>query len=225
MSLLVRRRIPIALVFITALLIMMDYFITLPPLDANGKSWTSPAVKDLQNWGIILTAFALGFGAVNLFILHSRHISRRTPKQWPFSVWLLLMIILFTGIGVYFGATSPEYSWLYNSSYFALSATVYSSLGFYMTSGIYRALRARNIDAAILLITGGVALLKNAPAVAVSAPIVVSVNAWLNAVPTTSAMRGIMISASLGAIALGIRTMTGKETGFLGRLTEVEKGG
>lgn len=225
MSLLVRRRIPIALVFITALLIMMDYFITLPPLDANGKSWTSPTVKDLQNWGIILTAFALGFGAVNLFILHSRHISRRTPKQWPFSVWLLLMIILFTGIGVYFGATSPEYSWLYNSSYFALSATVYSSLGFYMTSGIYRALRARNIDAAILLITGGVALLKNAPAIAVSAPIVVSVDAWLNAVPTTSAMRGIMISASLGAIALGIRTMTGKETGFLGRLTEVEKGG
>lgn len=225
MSLLIRRQIPIALVFILALLVMMDYFLKLPPLDAGGVSWTSPVVKDLQNWGVILTAFALGFGAVNLFILHSRHISRRTAKQWPFSIWLLLMIILFTVVGVSYGATSPQYSWLYNSSYFALSATVYSSLGFYMTSGIYRALRARNVDAVILLVTGGIALLKNAPAVAVNAPIIVSIDSWLNAIPTTSAMRGIMISAALGAIALGIRTMTGKETGFLGRLTEAEKGG
>jgi len=135
------------------------------------------------------------------------------------------MIIIFTVVGISYGATSPEYSWLYNSSYFALSATVYSSLGFYMTSGIYRALRARNVDAVILLVTGGIALLRNAPAVAVNAPIVVSMDSWLNAIPTTSAMRGIMISAALGAIALGIRTMTGKETGFLGRLTEAEKEG
>jgi len=33
-----------------------------------------------------------------------------------------------------------------------------------------------------------------------------------------------MIGASLGAIALGVRTMIGRETGFLGRLTEAERG-
>jgi hypothetical protein len=226
MSLMIRRQIPILIVFVVALVVMLDYFMALPPLDpVSSKSWTDAAVKALQNWGIILTAFALGFGAVNLFILHSRHISRRTAGQWPFSLWMLAMIVLFTVIGVAFGATSDQYSWLYNSSYFALSATVYSSLGFYMTSGVYRALRARNVESAILLIVGLIVLARNAPALTVAFPILGTAGSWISAIPTTSAQRGIMIGASLGAIALGVRTMIGRETGFLGRLTEAEKVG
>lgn len=217
MSLFVRRQLPIVLVFVTALLVMTDYFLKIPG--------TGPAVRDLQNWGIILTAFSLGFGAVNLFYLHTRHISRRTAGQWPFSIWLLLMIAVFTIIGVTTGPTGPQYSWLYNASYFALSATVYSSLGFYMTTGCYRALRARNAEATLLLAVGAIALLRNAPAVAVGVPIIIPMEAWLSAIPTTSAQRGIMIGASLGAIALGVRTMIGRETGFLGRLTEAERRG
>jgi len=217
MSLFVRRQLPIVLVFVAAVLVMADYFLKIPG--------TGPVVKDLQNWGIILTAFSLGFGAVNLFYLHTRHISRRTPGQWPFSTWLLLMIVVFTIVGVTMGPTGPQYSWLYNSSYFALSATVYSSLGFYMTTGCYRALRARNAEAALLLVVGAIALLRNAPAVAVGVPIIIPMEAWLSAIPTTSAQRGIMIGASLGAIALGVRTMIGRETGFLGRLTEAERRG
>jgi len=217
MSLLVRRQIPILIVFVSALLVMVDYFLKIPG--------TGPVVKDLQNWGIILTAFALGFGAVNLFYLHTRHISRRTAGQWPFSIWLLLMIVVFAVIGVATGPTGPQYSWLYNASYFALNATVYSSLGFYMTTGCYRALRARNAEAALLLVVGAIALLRNAPAVAVGLPVIIPAEAWLSAIPTTSAQRGIMIGASLGAIALGVRTMIGRETGFLGRLTEAERRG
>lgn len=217
MSLFVRRQIPIVIVFVTALLVMVDYFLKIPG--------TGPIVKDLQNWGIILSAFALGFGAVNLFYLHTRHISRRTAGQWPFSIWLLLMIVVFTVIGVAMGPTGPQYSWLYNASFFALSATVYSSLGFYMTTGCYRALRARNAEAALLLVVGAISLLRNAPAIAVGVPIIIPMEAWLSAIPTTSAQRGIMIGASLGAIALGVRTMIGRETGFLGRLTEAEKRG
>lgn len=217
MSVIIRRQIPIILVFITSVIVMADYFLKIPE--------TGPIVKDLQNWGIILTAFTLGFGAVNLFYLHTRHISRRTPGQWPFSIWLLLIIVVFAVAGVTMGPTSGGYSWLYNSSYFALSATVYSSLGFYMTTGCYRALRARNVEAALLLVVGAISLLRNAPAIAVGVPVIIPMEAWLSAVPTTSAQRGIMIGASLGAIALGLRTMIGRETGFLGRLTEAEKRG
>ncbi|MCJ7731290.1 hypothetical protein MUP51_03150, partial [Candidatus Bathyarchaeota archaeon] len=65
-----------------------------------GASWTSPAVSTLQNWGIILTAFALGFGAVNLFFYHSKHISRRTKGQWMYSIWLLIVIVFFTVVGI-----------------------------------------------------------------------------------------------------------------------------
>ncbi len=179
----------------------------------------------LQNWGIILTAFTLGFGAVNMFMFHGKQVSRRTKDQWPYSLWLLITLVIFTLVGVIRGATSTEYSWIYNASYFALSATVYSSLGFYMTSGIYRALRAKNAESVILLIVGLIILARNAPALAAQFPILVTMDSWLSSVPTTSAQRGIMIGAALGAIALGLRTMIGRETGFLGQTTEGEKGG
>ena len=220
-----KKTIPIVIVLLTALAVMLDYFLVLPPLTEAGKSWTSSTVANLQNWGIILTAFSLGFGAVNLFLFHGKHISRRTPDQWQFSLWLLIVIVIFTVIGVGFGATSDQYNWLYNASYFALSATVYSSLGFYMTSGVYRALRLRNIESGIFLVVGLIVLAKNAPALTVYFPSLATAVAFISGILTTAAQRGIMIGGSLGAISLGIRTMTGRETGFLGKLTEEEKGG
>jgi hypothetical protein len=225
MSTTLKKTIPVAIVAIVALIVMMDYFIVAPPVNTAGKSWTDTTVKDLQNWGVILTAFALGFGAVNLFYFHSKHISRRTPDQWQFSLWLLIVIVIFTVTGVAMGPSSDQYNWLYNASYFALSATVYSSLGFYMTSGLYRALRFKNIESGIFLVVGLVVLAKNAPAMAVYFPVLGTWVSFISDVLTTSAQRGIMIGGALGAISLGIRTMTGRETGFLGKLTEEERGG
>lgn len=210
---------------ITALAVMLDYFLVIPPLTEAGKSWTSATVANIQNWGIILTAFSLGFGAVNLFLFHGKHISRRTPGQWQYSLWMLIVIVIFTVIGVGFGATSDQYNWLYNASYFALSATVYSSLGFYMTSGVYRALRLRNLESGIFLVVGLIVLAKNAPALTVYFPQLTTAVSFISGILTTAAQRGIMIGGSLGAMSLGIRTMTGRETGFLGKLTEEEKGG
>ena len=226
MSVTVKKTIPVLLVFLTAVLVMSDYFVVLPPIDpVSSKSWTSQAVTDVQNWGIILTAFALGFGAINLFFYHSKHISRKTPNQWQYSLWLLIVLVIFTGLGVATGPTSDQYNWLYNASYYALSATMYSSLGFYMTSGLYRALRIKNVESGIFMVVGLIVLARNAPALSVYFPILGTWGKFISDVLTTSAQRGIMIGGALGAISLGIRTMTGRETGFLGKLTEEEKGG
>jgi len=225
MSVTVRRTLPIVIVFVVAVVVMSDYLVVLPPVNDAGASWTSSTVTTLQNWGIILTAFSLGFGAVNLFFFHSKHISRRTKDQWYFSLWLLIVVVIFTVIGVFMGPNSDQYSWLYNASYFALSATVYSSLGFYMTSGVYRALRVKNIESGIFFVVGLIVLAKNAPALTVYFPMLTDIVAFVTGILTTAAQRGIMIGGALGAISLGIRTMTGRETGFLGKLTEEEKGG
>jgi len=220
-----KKTVPIVIVFVVALIPMMDYFLLTPPLDEAGKSWTNSAVTDLQNWGVILTAFTLGFGAVNLFYFHSKHISRRTPDQWYYSLWLLIVIVIFTVTGVSMGPSSDQYNWIYNASYFALSATVYSSLGFYMTSGLYRALRFKNIESGIFVVVGVIVLAKNAPALTVYYPVLGTWVSFISDVLTTSAQRGIMIGGALGAISLGIRTMTGREIGFLGKMTEEERGG
>lgn len=217
MSIIYKKSVPIALVFIVSLIFLLSYFVFADELKSTETM--------LLNWGIILTAFTLGFGAVNMFMFHGKQVSRRAKGQWPYSLWLLITLVIFTVVGVAMGASSSQYSWLYNSSYFALSATVYSSLGFYMTSGIYRALRAKNAESVLLLIVGVLELARNAPALAAGIPILIPIDSWLSSIPTTSAQRGIMIGAALGAIALGLRTMIGRETGFLGQTTEGEKGG
>ena len=84
--------------------------LTVDSVTEAGVSWTSNTVKMLQNWGIVLTAFTLGFGALNLFIFHSKHISRRTEGQWLYSIWLLLIIVLFTVVGVALGPSSDQYN-------------------------------------------------------------------------------------------------------------------
>jgi len=68
-------------------------------------------------------------------------------------------------------------------------------------------------------------LIKNAPALAVYFPVLGAWGSFIENVLTTSAQRGIMIGGALGALSLGLRTMIGIETGFLGKLTEEEKGG
>jgi len=217
MSIIYKKSVPIALVFIVSLIFLLSYFVFAAELKSTETM--------LLNWGIILTAFTLAFGAINMFMFHGRQVSRRAKGQWPYSLWLLITLVIFTVVGVAMGASSSQYSWLYNSSYFALSATVYSSLGFYMVSGIYRALRAKNAESVLLLIVGVIELARNAPALAAGIPILIPMDSWLSSIPTTSAQRGIMIGAALGAIALGLRTMIGRETGFLGQTTEGEKGG
>jgi len=217
MSIIYKKSVPIALVFIVSLIFLLSYFVFAAELKSTETM--------LLNWGIILTAFTLAFGAINMFMFHGRQVSRRTKGQWPYSLWLLITLVIFTVVGVAMGASSSQYSWLYNSSYFALSATVYSSLGFYMVSGIYRALRAKNAESVLLLIVGVIELARNAPALAAGIPILIPMDSWLSSIPTTSAQRGIMIGAALGAIALGLRTMIGRETGFHGQTTEGEKGG
>jgi hypothetical protein len=94
-----------------------------------------------------------------------------------------------------------------------------------MTSGLYRALRIKNVVSGIFLVVGLVVLARNAPALTVYFPFLGVWGSFISDVLTTSAQRGIMIGGALGAISLGIRTMTGRETGFLGRLTEEERGG
>jgi hypothetical protein len=77
------------------------------------------------------------------------------------------VIMLFTGLAGYLGtgvATSNSiYNWLFNNVYTPLGSTTYAITGFYIFSAAYRAFRARNVDAALMLIAGCFVILSNAP--------------------------------------------------------------
>jgi hypothetical protein len=209
MSQVLRKNVPLAITFIIGMVLFVEWFLAVPGIGVAGTA--------LRDFGVTVSAFALGLGAINLFVLHGNHIKARTPNQWIYSLALLATLVLFIVVGVQQGAQGPNYKWIYNYIIVPLSATMYGAIGFYIASASYRALRARSKEATVLLVTGVILLIRNAPigpALWDGFPIIGS---WIMDVVTTAAFRGIMMGTSLGILALGIRTLIGMERGYLGR--------
>lgn len=206
-----KRDIPLAITFLVGIIAVMDYYTTAPLI--------VDTFTVIKNWGIVLTAFALGLGAVNLFRVHGKRITERKTKDWPFSALLLFMLILFAAVGLVTGKfeTSSQYQWIYNSFFMPIGATMYSSLAFYMAYGAYKVLRARNLDAFLLFITAIFVILGNTPIFPATVPGFFYIREWIFKTIVGGAYRGIRIGVGIGAVVLGIRTLIGLETGYLGR--------
>jgi len=206
-----KRDIPLAITFIVGVIAVMDYYTTLV------------SVKDvftvIKNWGVVLNAFALGLGAVNLFRVHGRRISQRRTSDWVFSGWLLLMLIVFAAVGLGTGQfdASTQYRWIYDAIYLPITSTMYSSLCFYMSYGAYKILRARNLDSFLLFITAVFVILGNTPLFPAYVPGFFHFREWIFTAIVGGGYRGIRIGVGMGAVILGIRTLIGLETGYLGR--------
>lgn len=206
-----RRDIPLVITFLVGVIAIGDYYTTFT------------AVKDtftvIKNWGVVLNAFALGLGAVNLFRVHGRRISERKRDDWYFSAWLLFTLILFVVVGLGTGQfeAGAQYQWIYNALFLPIGATMYSSLAFYMAFGSYRVLRARNLDAFLLFVTAIFVILGNTPIFPATFPVFFHIREWIFTAIVGGAYRGIRIGVGIGAVVLGIRTLIGMETGYLGR--------
>lgn len=206
-----RRDLPLAITFLVGIIAVLDYYTT---LEAVTSTFTV-----IKNWGVVLQAFALGLGAVNLFRVHGKRLSERTREDWMFSGWLLLMMVLFVVVGLGTGKydAGTSYAWIYNALYLPLGATVYSSLAFYMAYGSYKVLRARNFEAALLFITAVLVIIGNTPFFPANVPALFHMREWIFGPIVSGAYRGIRIGVGIGAVVLGIRTLVGLETGYLGR--------
>ena len=206
-----RIELPIALTIIFCLFQMIPYFVVVPALDK--------AAKTFVDWDSVMETFNTLIGFITLFMLHSRNISKRR-EGWHWSAWILVTMVLYSIIGIPmksigFGVGGAIFEEIRMYVLTPLSAAMYASLGFWIASAAYRAFRARTGEAAVLLISGTIVMLANAP---VGSSIWVGfgpLKDWIFDVPNMATMRGITIGAALGALALGARTLMGKERGYL----------
>lgn len=205
------------LVFITtgivALVMMLDYFFgkNIPGISGAGNLSST-----LQTWALVIQLMAIGLGAINLIQVHYRQISRKTPMMVYSAVFMVFFAFLLL-LGLYKLATGVElypYTWIFSNVYTSLGATLYAITGFYIFSAAYRAFRARNIDAAILLIGGIFVLLANAPIGEVIWGGFPLIGNWFNNVGQVPGMRTFTVVGALGLLAYGFRALIGKERGF-----------
>ena len=206
-----KKEIPMAIGFVTGVLILFEYFLK--------GLWPAVAktATDAQNWGSIVSAFAMGLAAANLIIVHARKIRQRHPDAWmSFALYGGILVMIFTGFAGKGTATASVYSFFFDGLYLPLGTAMFSIMVFFIASAARRAFRARNLDSVFLLVAGLIVLMGNAPIGKLISPWFPSAANWFMGYPNVAGNRAIMIGAALGMVLTGFRVIVGIDRSYFG---------
>jgi hypothetical protein len=203
-----RREGPLILTSLVAAIAIGEYYLQLPTVLTTASF--------MNRVGVILAAFFIGFGLVNLVTSHTRAITTRRPK-WIFSIWLLLVTAITIVTGIIPPVTQhPTYQWIYTYIFSTLEPAVFSLIAFFIAAVAFRAFRIRNWESSIMMFFAVVMMLRNAPVGPALFPPVGTLGDWVLQVPAMANNRAVSLASSLGIIALGVRTLLGLERGYMG---------
>jgi hypothetical protein len=212
-----RREVPLMITAIVGLTLIIVYFVPHPPFSD---------IRDLfADWFGVIAAFAIYLGILSLLKTNVEKIYRK-GKGWPFSWVTILGFALFVAVGLMegsdFGEFGTSYYYIYDRIYYPLMATMFSILAFFIGSASYRAFRARNREATLLLLAAFFVMLGRVP-------IGYYLTSWLpegwrmgdvaNAImtyPQMAGQRAVMIGIALGIVSTSLRVILGIERTFLG---------
>jgi hypothetical protein len=204
----VRRSLPLTITSFVGFWIVFDYFVKIDFV----RTWT----VNFTNWVIIVAAFALGLGAVNLLRIHGKRVTERRPG-WMESSVLLVALVYMTVTGIFLGTSSEAFLFAFTNLQQPLSAAMFSLLVFFIASASFRAFRARSIEAAVLLISGVILMLGRAPIGEVIWTKFPDIADWIMQVPNLAGNRGIMIGAAIGIVSVAMRVLLGIDRGYMGQ--------
>jgi hypothetical protein len=93
---------------------------------------------------------------------------------------------------------------------------MFALLAFFIASAAFRAFRARNAEAALLLGAAILIMLGRVPIGRAMSDVLPQISDWILSVPNNAGRRAIMMGAALGAIATSLRVILGLERSHLG---------
>jgi len=168
------------------------------------------AAAELKNWGIILSAFALGVAALGLLTLHTRRLLEM-KRESIYSAALVGGLIWFAGVGLTMGTSSKAYSYFYTNLLQPTGNAVFSMLMFYIVTAAYRSFRVNRWQSLVVLVAAAFIMLGSVPIGEVISKDIARVSGWILRVPNTAGQRGIIIGSAIGGIAAALRAALGLE--------------
>ena len=161
-----KRTIPLMIAAVVGFVLIFSSFIPI------AQGWG----EDAMAWFNILAAMAFILGGGNLLKMHLKKVSD-SASGWGYSLVLIVVffLTLYVGlfkVGVHPSANYPGYSWsgdyqgegsvmwwIYEYVVNPLVSMMYAMLAFYIASAAFRAFRAKNTEAIVLLVTAFIVLL------------------------------------------------------------------
>lgn len=114
------------------------------------------------------------------------------------------------------GLEGRVFTWLYDYVFDPCNSTMFALLAFFIASAAFRAFRARNVEAALLLGAAILVMLGRVPIGSLISESFPYISDWLVDVPNNAGRRAIMMGAALGAVATSLRVILGLERSHLG---------
>ena len=204
-----RRQVPMIMTFVIGFLSVFAFFFKTPETDS--------ATQITMNWGVLLSAFAICLGAATASLASMNDVRKRTKGTWYLNAWLLVVMIVFIVLGITLTPSNPSYRSLYDAIIPMVNTGMWGLTGAATAAASIRCFRLKNIETTLIMIPAIILVLMNTPLWDASWGGFATMGTWLNNVPSTAGNRGYIIGAAIGAIAVSLRTMIGREIGYLGK--------
>ena len=229
-----KRTVPLIITATVGVLLIVANFI--PALSAWGE--------DATTFFAIIAAMAFVLGGGSLLKVHLKKLSDRGPG-WAFSLIVLATFLATLAIGLFKLGVPPNaaypdkpwagdvqgegtaFWWIYEYVFKPLTATMFAMLAFYIASAAFRAFRAKNFEAILLLGTAFIILLGRTAA----GPFLtdwIPADGWFSGlrmeelsvyimqVFNTAGNRAIIIGIALGIASTSLKILMGLDRSYLG---------
>ena len=203
-------KVPLAIIFVMGVFTIVSHFIPAQPIAELNQT--------LRNWYIGIISFFIFLGTVNLALSNTEKIKTRA-RDWRYSIILLVALAVMLVAGFHRGRSSMDegspFMYLYFNIEYPLEATMYSLLAFFITSAAFRAFRARNKEAVLLLVAAVLVMLGRVPIGSAMWHGFPDVTEWIMSFPNAAAKRGIRLGIDLGLISMALRMILGIERSYM----------
>jgi hypothetical protein len=181
---------------------------------APGQWWTyflALIVLLIAMW--MLVQAVLGFGSQSGSSMQKLFIGA------GLAVVFVLISIFDSSWSFYFytpeGLENPMFKNFFSNIMVPLQSTMFALLAFFISSASYRAFRARNLLASLLLIAALIVMLRFTPGP--WGDLISKTSTWVMNVPNLAAQRAIVIGIGLGMVATALKVILGIERGYMGK--------
>jgi hypothetical protein len=200
--------VPLAITFTAGMIMILNFFIPHQPFASLGDS--------LQDWYMIVASGAIFLGSANLIHVHSRKM-RLKLKNWKYSPVTIIGFFVMIVTGLIYGVEEGKpFDFLFMNMVAPMGATMFSLLAFFVASAAFRAFRASNWRATLLLTSAFLVMLGQVPIGAMIWSKIPLAKVWLMSIPNTAGQRAVMIGAAMGVVATSLRMIFGIERSYLG---------
>jgi hypothetical protein len=202
-----KRQAPLIITFLAGLAMILGYFIPHEPFGSLQQI--------LNTWYMVVAAFAMILGVGNLVRIHTAKIRKRS-SGFGYSYVLLAGLAAMAVFGITRGIEpGTVFYWMWWNMHVPMSSTMFSLLAFFVASASYRAFRARNIEAALLLIAGILVMIGRVPMGDMIWSRFPDIADWIMNIPNAAGQRAILIGIALGVVSTSLRLLLGIERTYL----------